>query len=242
MKLQNLQEKEYWDEIIATYELFKTQKAWYGKTIEGLVYSDFDNIQAIMRTEQFIIPEVQKIQRTLQMLDPKSSFNKEELLNYFTGFKRAYPKYEKQIIEIEKGLIHEETVTMATLKKLLNTKSDKGKFFNIYLMKKCNKLLYAPIRGEELKEEYSVTDFKGIHYYENQDNGTITYYVGSNQALNQTIARGVVIREISSLIDIVDCKEILKLTSVEFVRSGQFTVLPFLYKYLRELPTDYKSS
>lgn len=229
-------EVQYWDDIVTTYELYKEKSKYQDKTIEGLLYWDPANILAIMSTQELIIPEVQKIQKTLLMLDPKGTFDKQELLTYLTGFKCLHPQYLHEITAVEDLVEKEETITYATLKKLINTKSDKGKLFNTYLMDRCSKLLYAPIRSEEQKAEYGVAHFRGIHYYEDKNRNTISYYVGSNQALNQNLARGVAIREISSLIEEVDCQEILKLTSVEFVRSGQYTVLPFLYKYLRELP------
>lgn len=231
----NSKDEAYWDDIIATYKLYEVSDKVWNRTIEGLVYTDIDNIQAIMRTEELIIPEVQKIQNTLLKLDTQGSFNKEELHRYLTEFKWLHSLYIDEITDIEKVVQKEDTISRMDLKKLINSKSAKGKLFNEYLLSQYDILLYPSIRSEENREEYGVANFKGIHYYQNREGNTLSYYVGSNQALNQNLAKGIAIREITSLIDEVDSKEILKLTSVEFVRSGQYTVLPFLYKYLREL-------
>lgn len=66
------------------------------------------------------------------------------------------------------------------------------------------------------------------------------YYVGAKDSLKRSVDRANVLRQIYPLAGTGDA-DILenfgnfsKLMSVEFVRNGQYTVVPFLVKYLRE--------
>lgn len=67
---------------------------------------------------------------------------------------------------------------------------------------------------------------------------TLSYFVGSSTALSETIARGFVIRQISRCsggqIDEEFAETVMSLMIVDFVRLGQWSVIPFPAKYLRE--------
>lgn len=69
-----------------------------------------------------------------------------------------------------------------------------------------------------------------------EDNGKHYYCVGiKKQNFPQSISRAVNVREIESFDGApVLFEKLLPLMSVEFVRNGQLTVLPFPFKYLRE--------
>lgn len=65
------------------------------------------------------------------------------------------------------------------------------------------------------------------------------YFVGANQSLKPDIARAVTLRRLLPLSygdKVVDevFPELAAMMSVEFVRNGQYTVVPFPVKYLRE--------
>ena len=52
--------------------------------------------------------------------------------------------------------------------------------------------------------------------------------------MNYKVDKSCVIRKIIAENEIINFKELLSLMAVEFVRNGQYTVLPFPFKYLRE--------
>ena len=70
------------------------------------------------------------------------------------------------------------------------------------------------------------TDGKGIQSF--------NYYVGPpNKNLKLGISTSCAIRQVQAQNNI-EFEELLPLMSVEYVRAGQYTVLPFPFKYLRE--------
>ena len=95
-------------------------------------------------------------------------------------------------------------------------------------------MLYAFLRGEEARNDY-MSGTLDINYI--QMSGEVARFcVGEiGSGMKYTMERASVIREVqavknSSLI----FKDILPLMGVEFVRYGMLTVMPFLFKYLRE--------
>lgn len=79
--------------------------------------------------------------------------------------------------------------------------------------------------------------FKGIGLINNNDD--FYYYVGGEKNLKQKISRAIRFRKIIALTGSDDLivtvfPDLAELMSVKFVRNGQYTVLPFPIKYLRE--------
>ena len=98
-----------------------------------------------------------------------------------------------------------------------------------YVFENTGIMLYAYLRGEEERREYL------------SGNIDINYFDYDDTHAKYTIERASVVREIqavegSKLI----FKKVLPLMGVEFVRYGMLTVVPFPFKYLRELVLEYK--
>lgn len=78
-----------------------------------------------------------------------------------------------------------------------------------------------------------------IKYFEKNDK--YYYFVGTaEKMLQQSIHNACLLREVISLGKKIDMQELLKLMAVEFVRNGQYTVLPFPFKYLSEIKKRIK--
>lgn len=103
-----------------------------------------------------------------------------------------------------------------------------------YVFENTGIMLYAYLRGEEERNEYLSGNID-INYIE-QDEMLARFSVGEiGNGMKYTIERASVVREIQA----VDgsrliFRELLPLMGVEFVRYGMLTVVPFLFKYIRE--------
>lgn len=78
---------------------------------------------------------------------------------------------------------------------------------------------------------------KGFSY---EDGEEIYYYAGEKSIRKDKISRACIIRKIKSENE-MEFKDLLPLLSVEFVRNGQYTVIPFPFKYLREYVKIHKN-
>ncbi|MGL4760611.1 MAG: hypothetical protein ACRCWG_04055 [Sarcina sp.] len=99
--------------------------------------------------------------------------------------------------------------------------------------------LYIYEGVEKSNKEKLFKSILGIKYFEKY--GKLYYFVGAkDKGINQKVPRGCLIREVVGRKE--EFEEIVKLLEVEFVKNGQYTVVPFIYKYLNEiLSSEYRS-
>lgn len=228
--------------IISEYENFVRTQKGRGQ-IDGLVFSSIDNVHAIVATAERILPDACFLWNSIRETDLTKPVNKTKLIEAVEAFKTAFADNESFIKHAdavtEKIRNHEGALKNKEVRKIINVRSTAGQTLNRYMHENFGIWIVPEFLHEDFESEYKLRNFKGIKYFNKKDhNGTecMYYYVGSNDSLNlkQGFARTCVVRKIVSAAETLDCEDLLPLLTVEFVRSGQYTVLPFPFKYLRE--------
>ena len=79
-----------------------------------------------------------------------------------------------------------------------------------------------------------------IKYFYHDDK--LYYFVGTkDKALQQSINNACILREVITTGEQIFMKDLFQLLAVEFVRNGQYTVVPFPFKYLNEVVEKMKN-
>ncbi|MBP1535032.1 MAG: hypothetical protein IK999_13045 [Ruminococcus sp.] len=91
--------------IIKSYEEFSKKQRSIECEVEGLVYNDINNINAIVKTQMTTMPAIDAINSGLEHANPKSVLSIEQLISAIEEFKNVYDraediKYANMISEI----------------------------------------------------------------------------------------------------------------------------------------------
>lgn len=202
------------------------------------MYQDYANINVICKTEQTTLPNLFKLAEALEATDKGNSIKVsilKEALEEFVGIEEE--KYSKtEDMEKLQNLLNSWDVEEIQIGEILNVVGIRKKSmqaFNRYLMNTRGILLHPTPRNKEVREEYfsALLDIKYFH-----DNGKVYYFVGTkSKALRTSVHNACLLREVTSTGDELLLDDLFKMLAVEFVRNGQYTVVPFLFKYLREI-------
>ncbi|WP_157559982.1 hypothetical protein U8527_08615 [Kordia algicida OT-1] len=194
--------------------------------IEFIVKDDIGNVNIITRTNNYTIPEYQKISSILEKESREISITKSQVINAVNQVfdKEKASEYETQIISLENwnkdSLLNCFKNRIEKKKVVEKIQKDTGEILKSYFRDKT--------RYEILDSQLDIHSFK-------QDN-SYYYFVGiKGKGIQQTISRASVIREITVYKNseyIFD--KLLPLMNVDFVKNGDLTVLPFPIKFLRE--------
>lgn len=229
---------EEWRKICTTYDTMHGKKFGSKNEVEGLVYSDIDNIQVIVLTREKTLPNITALMDTLKETDVKEKVPTELLLRGIADFGTVYPQYQEHVSEWNiKFSDASEMITKKELKKILNMRTNAASALNRFLHDKYNLWIDGELRKKEFEVTYQFSSLMNIKFQYNEfddvDGSSFTYYVGSkNKRLSYPNA--CCIRKVVTLGETLEYEELLPLMAVEFVRNSQYTVLPFPYKYLRE--------
>lgn len=104
--------------------------------------------------------------------------------------------------------------------------------FNKYLFQTRGLLLHPTPKNKEVREDYfgAVLDVK--YFYESEK---LYYFVGTkSKDLKWSLHNACLLREVQSTGDEIFFEKVFRLLTVEFVRNGWYTVIPFSFKYLNE--------
>ena len=223
--------------VFDTYEF----KQWRGgKEVEGLVFSDINNIHVIIRTKEKTMPNTSAIWSGLKNTNVRDAVARELVLDALQAYKDFYLDdnvYAEQLA----GAVDElpATLTKGELKKLMNMRTKAGKRFNRFLHNEYGIWISPEIKDSDFSADYLLENVTDIKYFmdENTDGEGITsfnYYVGPEKSnLQLSIHNASIVRQVQAE-EGVEFQELLPLMAVDFVRIGSYTVLPFPFKYLRE--------
>lgn len=208
-----------------------------GNSIEGLFYTDINNIQTILLTEENIIPNVKALSEALRKTDKNNEINIEILNIALDAFNIEYPEYsESTAIWKEEINKHVGIISNKDLLNIIPIKSKQGKLFNTYLKDGYDIWMHGEYRSKKNEEIYNLYAMKNIKYWDDID----SYNIKSNKysvfpdSLKNEYSKLFPVRKIVSTINEPNIKSIIPLLAVDFIREGQYTVLPFPFKYLRE--------
>lgn len=230
-------ECEEWEYICHAYN--STRSYQIRNQIEGLVYSDIQNIQVILSTPGKSLPNIRALSEALKQTDNKEKISKELLLKAIDDFKSVdseatdYVENWKRVLS-EKPLM----ITKKETRNILNMKNRHSKQFNRFFHEKYGVWLFGEFRDKEFEPVYQLENLLNIkyQYYDNDfDYGhSFIYYVGAKNK-RRSYPSSCCMRKVISVGDgVIEFNELLPLMAVDFVRNNQYTVLPFPFKYLRE--------
>jgi flagellar hook-associated protein FlgK len=233
----NQEEPDDWSKICYAYDFVEGKHLGVKNNVEGLVYSDIDNIHAILLTREKTMPNISVLMDTLKETDVKERVSKNILLEALTGFEMENIDSKEYISEWKNKVFEEsEMITKGTLKKILNMRKGIASKFNRYLHEEYGIWIDGELRKEEFDAMFKIGDLLNIkyEYKEDYDDGyAFVYYVGA-KSKKLRYPNACCMRKVISLGDTIEYENMLPLMAVEFVRNSQYTVLPFPFKYLRE--------
>lgn len=229
---------EEWEKICCAYDLVESKQFRVKNKIDGLFYSDIDNIHAIIETREKTLPNITALMNMLRETDEKQKVQKVVLIQAMNDFELAYQDYYENVeLWKEKLLEKEEMITKKEVKKVLNMRTNAASLFNRFLHEKYGIWIFGEWRKEEFDAIYQIGNLLNIKYEYNDndydDGHTFVYYVGA-KSKRISYPNACCMRKVVSFGDEIEYEELLPLMAVEFVRNNQYTVLPFPYKYLRE--------
>lgn len=229
---------EEWRKICYEYDSMEKKHFGIGNCVEGLYYSDIDNIHAILRTREKTLPNIAAFMDTLKETDVKQKVQKETLLQAIKDFELVYPDYAENALEWGRKLEGAaEMITKKEIKKILNMRTNAASLFNRFLHEKYEIWIDGEMRKKEFEATYQISNLLNIQYKYNEndyeDGQAFKYYVGA-KSKRLSYPNACCMRKVVSSGGSLEFEEMLPLMAVEFVRNSQYTVIPFPYKYLRE--------
>lgn len=239
-------ENEMREKIIFAYDFFTNKSRGNGDCVEGLVYSDINEIQAIILTREKTIPNINGVWNGLSETEDQAFVDKEVLLEAIRAFLEEYPKYDLYCQELLEQLCEaDKLIVRRDVREKMNMRCSAAQLLNRYLHQNFGIRIAHEIKNQDMEEEYRIGNLLDIKYYQKEDYEGIPsfyYYVGTKRKnLKFSIHNACSIRKVVSMAQKPDFESLLPLMSVEFVRNKQYTVLPFPFKYLREKKNMLKS-
>ena len=225
--------------------------------IECVVYNNLECINVIYQTKQFTLPDIEELSQKLGLSDSKKTIERTMLLEYLEEFLNLHMLEEKHRQSLDEFYQHIEKETSNRLlyknlflfekdgsKKSFMRKTAVADFVHWVACSKVDEdgnpiLLHPQLKKVEnlTKNFSSVLGIKSTELDE-----TFKYFVGKKkEALQTSLPCSCKIRDVipwnkdgvnsngKILFD-----ELAHMLTVEFVRNGQYTVIPFPIKYLNE--------
>ena len=223
--------------IMLMYSEYNKENSRVCNSVEGLVFSDINNIHAIVRTCEFTIPDIYKLNMALKETNPNTAVRKENLINMINAFSSEYPQYADETNNLI-AIIREQqpVLTKYEIRRFMNMQKKYAIDLNQYMRDKYGVWMHPRIQSLK-NDEYLMSNIVNICCFKKdfvlEEGEEVYYYAGEKSLRRSGVSRACIIRKIISEKK-MEFKDLLPLLSVEFVRNGQYTVVPFPFKYLRE--------
>lgn len=237
------EESEEWNKICYAYDSAEDKHRGVKNHVEGLVYSDINNIHAILLTKEKTLPNIETLMNTLKQTDVKEKVSKEIVLNAINDFEIEHPEFNENITNWRNELSEKAgMITKGDLKKILNMRTGAASKFNRFLHENYNIWIFGEFRNRDFEATFQISNLLNIKYEYTTDDyldgNAFVYYVGA-KSQKPSYPNACCMRKVISFGDHLEYEELLPLMAVEFIRNNQYTVLPFPYKYLREYIEKY---
>lgn len=216
------------------YELFSKELFRCGSEIECLLFDSPDNVIAIGKTKEFTCPNTHALYDALYQTQPSTVVRKSDLLMYLDEFAEAKPEYAWTVTEMKEQLNDaEDTLTKRDIHRMMNLKNSAYKDLNRWLHTEHDLWIYSELKSADSGMELG--NLSGIQYYPSEYNkNDLYYYVGSKSVAKDKVSRACTIRQVRAERELPSPDLLFSMMAVDFVRNGQYTVVPFPIKYLRE--------
>lgn len=231
--------QKYIEEAITKEE--KTKSSF---KFEGFILADTGDINLIFRSDEITLPQLEKIKNDLKEKDrplPEDKRNGIVLSHLIKEFIYQHPDLNKdklnnfcKILEQKRYSELKKEEFNKLLTENLGKNSNEAKQLRKYLLEEYHIRLIFSKSKENL--DYLFDNSLNIKYFGETETDAY-YFVGDRSDNLQHFSfkdachiRKIVAVEGSKLI----FQELLKTMDVDFVRTGQSTVIPFPFKYIRE--------
>ena len=228
------------EKIRYTFDTYEDKQRHGQKDVEGLVFSDIENIHVIIRTKEKTMPNTSAIWKGLKATNVRDAIIRDVVIGALGAYKEFNPADDMYADSLAAVLGEQQpTFTKGELKKLMNMRTKAGKRFNRFLHNEYGIWVSPEIKDSDFSDEYLLENVTDIKYFIDEDTDgegitSLNYYVGPTKAsLQLSIHNASIVRQVQAEEE-VEFEELLPLMAVDFVRIGSYTVLPFPFKYLRE--------
>ena len=227
------------ERIRFVFEMYSDEQRKHGKEVEGLLFSNIQNIHILIRTNEKTMPNTREIWKTLKETNPKEDLDSGRILDAISSFRDDYPKYADYANRLTTALESCASIKKGNLKTLVNVRSNAGRDFNRYLHERYSIWVSPEWKNADFSEEFMLGNVTDLRYFEEADTDgmgelSFNYYASlSKRSLKLSVPNASVIRQVQAEHSI-DFQDLLPLMYVDFVRSNGYTVKPFPFKYLRE--------
>lgn len=220
-----------WNAIVDAYGgEFKYKKE---DVLEGIFYNDYENINKIYKTDRSTVPNFKELGYLLRKSNKNEKISVSNIINSLGNF----DSNDKNIIQHKEDFINKlkgfsEYETIGKINKEMRIRSNGGKAINKHILNELDILINAQLKTRDRKFELfgSMVDIK--YYSKGND---VYYFVGvDSNKMNQSFTNACVIRKVVADGE-NEFKNIVNLLAVEFVKNGQYTVVPFPFKYINEV-------
>lgn len=230
------------ERIRYVYDTYAAAQRGSRKEIEGLVFSDILNIHVILRTREQTLPNIEAIGAALQETNRKERVPRdrfEQALDTFAALGAEESAYAERV---RLDLPPESFVTKDTLRKVMNMRQAMASRLNRYLQAQYGMWISPEWKTADHRDTYMLNNITDIRYYINHETDgepglvSLNYYAGmdwDDLKWSAPVRSACVVRQVQAEGELA-FEELLPLLAVDFVRIGQYTVLPFPFKYLRE--------
>ena len=240
--------KEYID-IYKKYDEYNNKKGF----LNCLLVSNHQGINLVYETPLFTIQEIEHIGKMLELEDQPTELLTTKILEMINAFQdnQNFKEDNKLLKVIEELRVFRKQITKKELhdifdKQGLNNRTKiKNHFCDFYrenaeyfLGQKDN--LKSFFRSEKYKEGLLGSRLD-IYYYEKNDREA-DYFVGEkSNGLRSSFQNKISIRRIEAILNLngeqspLIFEQLLQTMAVDFVKHGYLTILPFPFKYLREI-------
>ena len=227
-------------EACLEFEHIAGNEAWRtGRKLEGFVSSPRGELNAVFRSDEIGLPPAKDIRELLTLVEAPLP----DGMNTGTGLARMVQscveenseKSLKAFVEDLEGR-GQSQVSKTEFRQLMNEfigkTSRTAKMLRAYLADR--KGIYLFISRDKDNQERFFNSNLGIRYFTYKD-GAVCYLVGDAKGPRKSFQRGCHLREVVPVNGSeVIFQKIMPTLDVDFVRTGQTTVLPFPFKYIRE--------
>ena len=222
------------EKLIRAYERLAAALYRQGSEIECVMEDGEGNYHAIGKTKEFTRPDTSILYDVLCQTQPKAVVPKEKLLSCLDTFIATHEAQKSAALALKTQILqYEDIPTKESIHKMMNMKSNDNIILNRWLHEECGLWIYS-----EFKSAASGTEMKNlekIQYYPDKwDGNSFYYFVGAKNGAKDTVSRACTIRRVTSETKLITPDFLFSMLAVDFVRHGQYTVIPFPIKYLRE--------
>jgi len=227
-------------DVPETYEDFAISSSFSKKNdpdrkdtgIEFLIWRDYDDIYAFKKSNEILLPEMTELNRVVKQINPKKQYSSEELLPLIES--ADCPKEYKS--HLKEALNEKKCFSLSDLRKIIEGRTTDGAKMRTHLAE--NGIVLRVSKGKDSGN--GLINYTGVKLFIQPGNDSICkFYVGKKKGIsNYYLEKSILVRSAVRLcekpIDMNFISNVLKLPQVTFVKSGQYSVHPFIYKFLTE--------